>query len=130
MGRDFLDVSLNQKETVDDLRHQWRQLWHERLDDHVRAEGVAVQDYRQLFIDKGTVIHATRDCQTLNFKEILKKHAVSERYFPPDPLVGGWTKFTKTHITKNLKKPTRIKPLTEKNVKRQLKKNGRGWLHA
>jgi hypothetical protein len=96
----------------------------------VRAEGVAVQDYHQLFVDKGTVIHATRDCQTLSFKEILKKHAISERYFPPDPHAGGWTKFAKTHITNNLKKPPQSKATVERNVKQQLKKSGRGWLHA
>ncbi|MGD0994167.1 MAG: hypothetical protein ABR909_01420 [Candidatus Bathyarchaeia archaeon] len=51
---------LNQKELVAELRIEWEKLWRERRDDKVRAEGIAVNNYNQLFIDQGTIIHATR----------------------------------------------------------------------
>ncbi len=127
-------MSLNQKEFVEELKVEWKKLWRERYDDKVRAEGIALNSYNQLFIDQGTIIHATRDFKALNFKEILEEHEVlnAERYIPPDPQVGGWTKFIKTNIT--TQKPQRKKlaqqPFEEKKEKHQLRKNGRGWLHA
>jgi hypothetical protein len=126
-------MSLNQKEIVTELKVQWKRLWRERLDDKVRAEGIAVNDYSDLFIDKGTVIHATRDFKSLNFKEILEEHEIlnAERYIPPDPHVGGWNKFVKDNITKYTAKRQRtIEAPAEHKEKQQLKQNGRGWLHA
>src|SRR5512146_2259562 len=97
LGRDLLVMAIKQKELVDELKVEWKKLWQERLDDKVRAEGIAINDYSSLFIDKGTVIHATRDFRALNFKDILEEHKVlnAERYIPPNPHVGGWTKFVK-----------------------------------
>jgi hypothetical protein len=126
-------MPLNQKEFVEELKIEWKRLWLEKFDDKVRAEGIALNDYDQLFIDKGTIIHATRDFRALNFKEILEEHEVlnPERYIPPDPHVGGWTKFVKMNITcqKLQRKKLAQLPLEEKTEKQQLKKNGRGWLH-
>ena len=126
-------MSLNQKEFVEELKIEWKRLWRERFDDKVRAEGIALNDYNQLFIDKGTIIHATRDFKALNFKEILEEHEIlnAERYIPPDPHVGGWTKFVKTNITsqKLERKRSAQLPSEETKEKQQLKKNGRGWLH-
>ena len=126
-------MGLNQKEFVSELKVEWKKLWRERIDDKVRAEGIAVDDYNSLFIDKGTVIHATRDFKALNFKDILEQHEISnaERYIPPDPHVGGWTKFVKDNVTNQMpkkKKSTDFYP-TEQKEKHQLKKSGRGWLH-
>lgn len=127
-------MSPNQKEFVEEIKTEWKKLWRERLDDKVRAEGVAVNDYDQLFIDKGTVIHATRDFKALNLKDILEEHAVlnAERYIPPDPHVGGWTKFVKSNIAnhKYERKTSSQPPSEEMKEKQQLKKNGRGWLHV
>jgi len=97
----LLAVPTKQKEFVEELRIEWKKLWRERIDDKVRAEGIAINDYDQLFIDKGTVIHATRDFKALNFKEILKEYGVldADRHVPPDPHIGGWTKFVKANIT-------------------------------
>ena len=125
---------LPQKEFVEELKVEWKRLWSERVDDKVRAEGVAVDDYSSLFIDKGTVIHATRDFKALNFQDILEQHEVSntERYIPPNPHVGGWGKFVKDNITANpqsKKKKSAECFVEEKTEKQQLKKNGRGWLH-
>src|SRR5512135_1594673 len=90
----------SQKELVADLKVQWKSLWSDRFDDHVRAEGIASQSYAMLFVEKGTVIHATRSFKALSFKDILQQNQVqnSERYIPPHPEVGGWGKFVKTHI--------------------------------
>jgi hypothetical protein len=127
-------LSINQKEFVEELRIEWKRLWQERLDDKVRGEGVAVNDYDQLFVDKGTVIHATRDFKALNFKEILEEHKVMNagRYVPPDPHVGGWAKFVKMNITTQRPQKKRSDQFCpeEKKEKQQLKKNGRGWLHV
>jgi hypothetical protein len=127
-------MSLNQKEMVEELKIQWKRLWRERLDDKVRAEGIAVNDYSDLFIDQGTVIHATRDFKNLNFKDILEEHEIqnAERYIPPDPHVGGWNKFVKDNIINHPAKRKRVvaAPSEGRREKQQLKQNGRGWLHA
>ncbi len=127
----MLQMGIKQKEFVDEVRVEWKKLWLERLDDKVRAEGIAVNDYGSLFIDKGTVIHATRDFKALNFKDILQQHEVAERYIPPDPYVGGWAKFVRTNITNQLPKKKQSANFFEngKKEKQQLKQNGKGWLH-
>jgi hypothetical protein len=124
---------MQQKEFIDELKVEWKKLWRERIDDKVRAEGIAVNDYNGLFIDKGTVIHATRDFKALNFKDILEQHEISnaERYIPPDPHVGGWTKFVKNNITNQLPKGKKMAIFSaeEKSVKQHLNKKSKGWLH-
>jgi hypothetical protein len=126
-------MSLTQKEMVEVLRTQWKKLWQERVDDKLRAEGVATADYCDLFVEKGTIIHATRDFKALNFREVLEQHQIEnvDRVIPPDPHVGGWTKFVKTSITNQ--RTRRRKPselcCEERKEKQQPKKGGRGWLH-
>ena len=119
---------------VEELREQWKKLWKERVDDKVRAEGVATANYCDLFIDRGTIIHATRDFKALNFKEILEQHQIenAERYIPPPPGVGGWTKFIKTNVKnkwsrKDISANTNCNKTKPEN--KHLKKGGRGWLH-
>ena len=132
-GRDLVKMSLSQKEMVDELKIHWKKLWQERLDDKVRAEGVATDDYLKLFVEKGTIIHATRDFKALNFKEILEQNQIvnADRFIPPSPQVGGWTKFVKTNITsQRRRRDTRASLYCEdKKEKQQPKKGGRGWLH-
>jgi hypothetical protein len=125
-------MTSEQKEMVEELKTEWRKLWQERVDDKVRAEGVAISDYSSLFVDQGTIIHATRDFKALNFKEILERHQVenAERFIPPSPQVGGWNKFIKAEITSQ--KPQshkRAAAYLEKKDIQQPKKGGRGWLH-
>jgi hypothetical protein len=124
---------LQQKEFVEELKVEWKRLWSERVDDKVRAEGIAADNYDSLFIDKGTVIHATRDFKALNFKDILTQHQVAnaERYIAPNPQVGGWGKFVKDNITNQPSKKRRNTDLLvdEKNDKQPMRKSGRGWLH-
>ena len=134
LGRDFLVMVADQKELINELKVEWKKLWRERLDDKVRAEGVAISDYSSLFVDKGTIIHATRDFKALNFKEILEQHEIQnvERYIQPDRFVGGWTRFVKDNITNKqplIKKRSDLY-VEDKKPKQQSKKGGRGWLHA
>jgi len=126
-------MSLSQKEMVEDLRIQWKRLWQERLDDKLRAEGIATADYCDLFVEKGTIIHATRNCKALNFKEIVEQHQIAnaDRFIAPDPQIGGWTKFIKVNITNQRPRKKRHADLyhDEMKEKQQPKKGGRGWLH-
>ncbi|MGQ9552092.1 MAG: hypothetical protein ACUVUE_06670, partial [Candidatus Bathycorpusculaceae bacterium] len=131
-----LDRSV-QKEFVEELKAEWRRLWWERIDDRARAEGIAKNDYSSLFVDKGTVIVATRDYKPLSFREILEAHKLfgAERFLPPPPAVGGWGKFIRTAITgQNLRgrrTRERYPPAGEaEKGRQQLKKGGRGWLHV
>ncbi len=126
-------MALPQKELVEEIRVQWRHLWQERVDDKVRAEGIASGDYTRLFVEKGTIIHATRKFKALNFKEILEQNQIenTERFIPPSSQVGGWSKFVRTSIYMNKPETHRrallhLEPVKEKQ---QPKKGGRGWLH-
>ena len=130
---DASDAYLAHKKLVEELKWQWKRLWQERIDDKVRAEGIAIIDYSKLFVEQGTIIHATRNYKPLDFKEILDKHEVEnpDRYIPPSPQVGGWSKFIKTQITgsKSHRKRRAAAYRHEKKVSQQPKKGGRGWLH-
>ena len=130
----FEDRAKAHKELVNELKVQWKLLWSECFNDKNRAEGVSVSDYTSLRVERGTIIHATRDFKALSFKEILEQHMVedSDRFVQPDVTVGGWNKFVKTRIT--IRGPQRNKRalsyVPNKQVVQQPKKGGRGWLHA
>lgn len=133
--RDHITEAVANKELVEELKNQWRSLWRERIDDKVRAEGIASTDYLKLFVEKGTVIFATRKFKMLNFREILEVHGIInvDRVIPPSPSVGGWGKFIRTMIAgqKSSKRVKRSQQFFEgEKQKQQLKKGGRGWLHS
>jgi len=122
-----------QKKLVEELKIQWKQLWNERLNDKVRAEDISKSNYDSLHVERGTIIHASRDYKPLNFKDILEQHKVEnpETFIQPDVNMGGWTKFVKTEIT-NQKPPNgkrQSEHIPEKKAGQQPKKGGRGWLH-
>ena len=127
-------MGLTAKEMVEQLKVQWRKLWQERVDDKIRAEGIATADYCDLFVEKGTIIHASKDYKALSFREILEQHQIGnvDRLIPPNPQIGGWTKFVKFNITSQRigKKRRAESYCADKKQKQQLKKGGRGWLHA
>jgi len=131
--RDFIEMSLTQKEMVEKIKIQWKSLWQERVDDKVRAEGIATNDYAKLFVEKGTIIHATRSFKALSFKEILEQNQVEnpEKFLPLSPQVGGWNKFIKTSIMINKPQLHRraLLHVEPEKEKQQPKKGGRGWLH-
>ena len=122
------------KELMEELRKEWRALWWERIDDKVRAEGIADKDYERLFVERGTVIFATRKFRLLSFREILQLHGVIDvdRVVGAHPSVGGWGKFIRTVIVnqQSSKRKRRVGQCFEgERQKQQLKKGGRGWLH-
>jgi hypothetical protein len=126
--------ALATKELVEELRKEWKTLWRERIDDKVRAEGIADKDYTMLFMERGTVIFATRKFKMLSFREILQLHGLVDvdRVIGPHPSVGGWGKFIRTFIAsqQSSKRKKRAQQyFEEERRKQQLKKGGRGWLH-
>ena len=122
------------KETVEELAKQWKKMWRERVDDKLRAEKIVNVNYPMLFVEKGTVISATRDFKILSFREVLDLHGIvsTDHFVPPNPQVGGWGRFIRTMIV-NQKPNRRIRKvalyLDEDKKKQQLRKGGRGWLH-
>ncbi len=121
---------------VDEVRSEWRLLWRERIDDKVRAEGIANKDYILLFVERGTVIIATRDFKPLDLRAILRLHEVEgvERFVPPHPSVGGWHKFARTVLNRQKRaRRWKAQPVSVRSSERgknlQFKKGGRGWLH-
>lgn len=133
-----IDASLEtvkaQKELVEKLKVQWKLLWSERFNDKLRAEGVSVNDYASLRVERGTIVHATRDFKALNFKEILEQNMVgnSDRFTQPDVDVGGWNKFVKTKIIgcEPQRNKRALAYVPKKREVQQAKKGGRGWLHS
>jgi hypothetical protein len=126
-------LTLSKKAVIETVKTEWKRLWQERLDDKVRAEGVATNEYSSIFVEKGTVIHATKDYKALNLRDIIKRHQIPnpDKFIPPNPKIGGWTKFIKTRISsKTFQIEKRNNLFFDKPIKKQqTKKGGRGWLH-
>jgi len=121
------------RQFIDEFKSQWKNMWRNRLDDKVRAEGIADKNYSLLSVDRGTVIIATRKFKLLDFYELLQKHKLTGagEVIAPDPSVGGWGKFIRTALAaQNLKRQRRQAPQKPgRDIDQQLKKGGRGWLH-
>jgi hypothetical protein len=115
------------------VRAEWKLLWQSRIDDKVRAEGMADRCFSLLSVERGTVISATRDYKELSLKEIFRSHEIEnvEQVVGPHPSVGGWTKFARTVLNKQARvHQFRAEKQPEPQMKNaQLKKGGRGWLH-
>lgn len=114
---------------VAEVRGEWRCMWRERIDDPVRAEGIAGRDYEKLFVERGTVVLATRNFKFLTLKGILEQHKIvnAERFVPASPYTGGWRRFGRANAYRRLNAGAPEKAVVDKQ--RQLKKGGRGWLH-
>ncbi len=113
------------------LKDEWKLLWRERFDDKLRAEGVAVRDYPLLLMGRGYVVFASRQTKTPNFSDVVEYWALKGNVYSPSPNVGGWNKFVRTHINSRkdaYRNTQKVSARAEKN--QQLRKNGRGWLHA
>jgi len=116
------------------LKQEWNSMWHELIDDKIRAEGIARRNYPLLFVERGTVVYATRDAKPPDFTEILKAWAPEnlKNQVLVNPKVGGWRKFVRVFIQKRVsqnKRKNEASSAKTKNKKQQLKKGGRGWLH-
>jgi len=127
------EPKVNREQLVDELKVQWRTLWRDRIDDKVKAEGIANTDYSLLFVERGTVIIASRAYKPLDFYEILEQHRVhnSDNVVPPNPSVGGWGKFIRSVLRKQsfIKRERPAPPEPNGKKEQQRKKGGRGWLH-
>jgi hypothetical protein len=118
---------------AEEVKAEWKLLWQGRIDDKVRAEGVANRCFPLLAVERGTVICATRDFKELSLKAILRSYDILnvEQVVSPHPSEGGWTKFAKAVLNKQ----TRVQHfVTQKQPEshrknEQLKKGGKGWLH-
>jgi hypothetical protein len=132
-----LETYEERKAFVEELKQQWRTLWQERIDDEVRAEGISSKDYLELFVERGTVIVATRKFKPLDFYDIVRQHlSLSQddvsNVFSPNSNTGGWGKFVRNVLSKQQSSVRRRRSgliETDKKVGQQLKKCGRGWLH-
>jgi len=121
------------KQFIDEFKKQWKGMWRNRVDDKVRAEGIADKDYSLLFVDRGTVIIATRKFKLLDFYELLQQNklSASSEIIPLHPSVGGWGKFIKTSLNPHTltRRGRQVPQKPEKPPGQQLKKGGKGWLH-
>jgi len=131
-----VDTFEERRKFVEELKKQWKTLWRDRIDDKVRAEGISDKDYSQLFIERGTVIMATRKFKPPDFYEIIQHYLSSElgvvnSMLPLNPTVGGWRKFIRNMSRQQSLVRQRRSSLMEpvKKENQQLKKGGRGWLH-
>jgi len=119
------------KTFVDELKRQWKHLWWSRIDDKMKAEGIASNEFPNLFVEKGTVIIATKDYKPPSFQEILEVYVpkpIVDRV-NPSPATGGMGKFIKKTV-KSQRNSRREPPSKLQKPKNQHQKHGgRGWLH-
>ena len=112
------------------LKIEWADLWKYKQDDEVKAEGISVKDYSLLYVDRGEIIHATRDYKPLSFREILEKHVGSEdaSRVDLDPQVGGWRKFARQNFPAKKEKNVKKKePGIKFDLSQQQRRGGAGW---
>ena len=113
------------------LKIEWADLWKKKFDDEIVAEGISVRDYSLLGVDRGEIIHASRDYKPLRFREILEKELGSEatERVDVDPNVGGWKRFARENIPRLEKKSSREPPKISFDQSQQQRKGGSGWLN-
>lgn len=140
-GGDSVADAVEWKSFVEELKRQWKLMWTERIDDKVRAEGIADKDFELLFVNRGTVIAATRCYRSLDFREILEAYEapydVKVKQEVPSVHVGGWRKFGRAVAASQTGSRRRRRAwqaadgaAAGKPRAQPLKKGGRGWLHA
>ena len=134
VGGDCLVLNMVEEALVSEVKSQWKQLWRERIDDPVRAEGIASMDFDKLFIERGTVVLATRNFRPVTLGEILDQHKVeyTEKHVAPSKHVGGWRKFGRTQMPRyeSARRRRGFAVSVDMGKKQQLRKGGRGWLHV
>ena len=113
------------------LKIEWADLWKSKFDHEIIAEGISLRDYSLLDVDKGEIIHASRDYKPLKFREILERNLGGEaaERVDVDPLVGGWKKFARDKLPRREKKTAREGPKIPFDLSQQQRKGGSGWLN-
>jgi hypothetical protein len=127
----MLVKTTEEKKILNEFNNQWKTLWRDLVGDKIHAEEIANKDFPLLFVEKGTVVKASRGIRQLSYSETLKqqmqKHGL--KTLPPDPKVGGWGKFSRTVIRAQKKPDKEKQPKIKVKPAQQPKKGGRGWLH-
>ena len=133
-GRDQAVETSNQRQLITKMKIEWKSLWKERINDKTRAEGIANKNYTTLFVERGTVVNATRNFKPPNFNEILKQH--KHVGASKTPLLnhhkGGWGKFIRSAIASRFNPSRKGKTLLfnkKPTRQHQLKKKDKGWVH-
>jgi hypothetical protein len=114
------------------LKSEWIDLWINKYDDTVNAEGIAIKKYSLLEVDSGEIIQANRDFKPLSFHNILKKHVGKDFAFRVDidPVSGGWRKFASENLSrKDETKGVNVRSKIKHTVSPQMRKGGAGWLN-
>jgi hypothetical protein len=117
------------KRLVEELKVEWKQMWSERYNDKILAEGICIKDHSALKVERGVVLHANRDFKALNFQDVLKSYEVKSDPLP-NAVDGGWGKFIQTKVRKPKANGVEAAVVSGKKVSKQTKKGGRGWLHT
>ena len=127
-------VKEEKKEFISELKQEWKLMWASRFDDKVLAESIADKTYDRLFVERGTVLFATRNYRPLEFRSVLEKYISSYDIdlLSPSPAKGGIRKFIREYITPN--KPGRKSEeesyaRKERAKRHQSEQCRRGWLH-
>ena len=78
------------------IKLEWQELWDQKIEDKLIAEDMARRDYQLLFVERGTIIKASRNYKPPNLDEImqLNEALLGLKLTYPDPEVGGWRKFS------------------------------------
>ena len=131
-GRDSAANFIEWKMFVDELREQWKDLWQTRVDDKLKAEGIANDEFPKLFVEKGTVILASRDFKPLDFHEIVRTHMspIVADQVNPNPVNGGVGRFIKEYVRRDGSKRREPPQKLKKPQNQQQKHGGKGWLHC
>lgn len=113
------------------LKADWSNLWRTKHEDEVKAEGISTKDYEKLFVDRGEIIHATRDYKPLSFREILENHIGKDDAAKVDinPKIGGWRKFAKQNFPAKHQRSKRERPKIKLDLSQHQRKGGDGWLN-
>jgi len=115
------------------LKEEWTELWSTKHDDKLLFESASSKDYQLLEVGQGQIIRSSRPSDSLDFYTVLEEKYGKDdaSKISPDPSVGGWNKFAKTHLPKNQRAHVdqRERPKLGVDLSQPQRKNGAGWLN-
>ncbi len=118
-----------------EIRKEWNDLWDQRFEDRQRAEDIARKDYELLFVEKGTVIRATRGYQPLSLEDIIERNEkiLGLELSTPRPNEGGYRKFAKDVLSNQARFRKHPQSSTQSVEKDRIERNSetsKGWLRS